>query len=212
MFILNFRDFLAHQLGFPSGWFGRLLIRFLNRHNAAMNDQVLQFLDLQNGDRVLEIGFGGGYLLDQISRTGLPAITVGLERSPEAINLCEQKFRDQISQRKIELLCANAAELPFPDAYFNQICTVNTIYFWTNAPKVLAECHRVLTPNGKLVISYNSKDFLEKQRFSQHGFITYEVTEIEMMLQTEGFTQIVTVSGKSDQHQEFFCTLGDRIN
>jgi SAM-dependent methyltransferase len=211
MFILDFHSFLSAQLGLPSGWFGQLLIRFLNRNNALMNDLVLQLLNLQIGDRVLEIGFGGGYLLDQISRTELPALTVGLERSSEAINLCQQKFCEQISQRKIELFWGDAAELPFPDVSFNQICTVNTIYFWTNASIVLAECFRVLAPNGKLVICYNSKDFLRKQKFSQHGFISYEVTEIEMMLQTAGFTQIVTVSGKSDQHQEFFCTLGERI-
>ena len=60
------RAFLANQLGFPSGWFGRFLLRLLNRNNAVMNDLVLQEIELQAGDRVLEIGFGGGNLIQNL--------------------------------------------------------------------------------------------------------------------------------------------------
>jgi hypothetical protein len=49
---------------------------------------------------------------------------------------------------------------------------------------------------------------LEQQKFSQHGFAVYEVTEVETMLKAAGFTKITTVSGKSTHHQEFFCTCG----
>jgi len=204
----TFRAFLAHQLGFPSGWFGRLLLRFLNQNNAAMNDLVLQLLDVHLGDRVLEIGFGGGYLIHQIVNTQKPALTVGVERSPDAVNICQEKFRSLLNEGKVELYLADATSLPFADHHFHQICTVNTIYFWSNPSPVLNECHRVLIPGGKLVISYNSKSFLNKQKFSQHGFAAYEVAEVEMMLNNAGFTKISTFSSQSNRNQEFFCTCG----
>lgn len=206
MFINKFRAFLAQQLGFPQGWFGKLLIRFLNRNNAMMNDLVLQNLNLQAGDRVLEIGFGGGYLIEQIANTALPSLIVGIERSQDAIDLCKQKFRTQINKTEIEFHLADAVELPFPTESFNKICTVNTVYFWADLSKVFAECFRALADDGKLLISYNSKDFLSKQKFAEHGFIGYEVSEIEASLKLAGFINVTTITGHSDRHQEFFCT------
>jgi len=133
-----FRAFLAHQLGFPSGWFGRLLLRVLNRNNAAINDLVLQSMQLQSGDRVLEIGFGGGYLIQRIVDTGMPTLVAGVERSPEAVAIARQRFRSQLSQGSIELNLADATALPFPEEHFNQLCTVNTLYFWSDAQ---GACH-----------------------------------------------------------------------
>jgi ubiquinone/menaquinone biosynthesis C-methylase UbiE len=207
MLVNNFRAFLADQLGFPSGWFGKLLVRFLNHNNAAMNDLVLQLLELQPGNNILEIGFGGGYLLHQIANTGLPALIVGIERSSDALNLCQRRFKNLISQGAIELYLADATELTFPDHHFTQICTVNTIYFWSEPLKVLAECYRVLAPRGKLIISYRSRAFLEKSNFSYHGFLSYAVEELKAMLKTVGFVEIMTVT-RNSKSQEFICTCG----
>lgn len=173
-----------------------------------MNDLVLQLLDLHSGNRVLEIGFGGGDLIHKIVKTGKPALTVGIERSPDAMAFCRQRFHHLLNQGLVELHLADATALPFLEHHFHQICTVNTLYFWSDALQVLSECHRVLIPGGKIVISYNSKAFLEQQKFSQHGFAVYEVTEVETMLKAAGFTKITTVPGKSTHHQEFFCTCG----
>lgn len=207
MIINKFRAFLANQLGFPKGWFGKLLIRFLNRNNAMMNDLVLQHLNLQAGDRVLEIGFGGGYLIEQIANTALPQLIVGVEQSQDAIDLCKQRLRTQSNKSAIEFHLADAMELPFADRNFHKICSVNTIYFWTELSKVFGDCLRVLTDDGKLLISYNSKDFLRKQKFAEHGFIGYEVSEIESALKMAGFVNVTTITGYSDRHQEFFCTI-----
>ncbi len=203
----TFRAFLAEQLGLPSGWFGQLLLRLLNRRNALMNDLVLSELQLQSGSRILEIGFGGGDLIGKLVKTGLPAQIVGVERSPDALKVCQDRFQRLIQQGAIEIHLADAAALPFSDRSFNQICTVNTLYFWSDAPQVLIECYRVLIPGSTLVIGYTSKTYLEQKKLAQHGFAIYEVTEVEMMMSRAGFTQIKTVSGNSS-HQEFFCTSG----
>ncbi|NJK28094.1 MAG: hypothetical protein HC925_05740 [Coleofasciculaceae cyanobacterium SM2_3_26] len=34
------------------------------------------------------------------------------------------------------------------------------------------------------------------------------MSQVETMLKSAGFSNISTVSGKSDRHQEFFCTAG----
>jgi len=203
----TFRAFLAKQLGLPSGWFGRLLLRLLNRKNALMNDLVLSELQLQSGSRILEIGFGGGDLIEKLVKTGLPAQIVGVERSPDALKVCQDRFQRLIQQETIKLHLADAAALPFLNQAFDRICTVNTLYFWSDPTQVLLECYRVLIPGSTLVIGYTSKTYLEQQKLTQHGFVAYEVDEVEMMMSRAGFTQIKTVFSNSDR-QKFFCTSG----
>ncbi|PSN12320.1 class I SAM-dependent methyltransferase [filamentous cyanobacterium CCT1] len=211
----RFQPFLARQLGNPSGWFGRLLLRLLNRGNANLNDLVLEALQIQSSDgqsaiadpHILEIGFGGGDLIAKLVASGQPSKVVGVERSPEALQLCQRRFRRQIAQGTVELHQANAEALPFPDDAFSHICTVNTLYFWPSAPQVLAECHRVLCPGGRLVVGYASKAYLERQGLTQHGFTAYETAEVEALLRAAGFTAVSTRDG-GDRAEQTFCTDG----
>lgn len=60
---MSIAKFLARELGNPSTIMGRLyLAPMWNRRNAALNNTAFEHLELQSHDRVLEIGFGGGYL------------------------------------------------------------------------------------------------------------------------------------------------------
>jgi ubiquinone/menaquinone biosynthesis C-methylase UbiE len=210
MGINSFRPFLARQLGDPSGWFGRLLLKFLNRRNAALNHLVLETLELQPDDSVLEIGFGGGDLIQKLVATGKPSQVVGVERSPAALSVCQRRFHRLITQGTVELHLASAESLPFADHHFDQVCTVNTLYFWSDAPRILAECYRVLKPGGRLVVGYASKAYLDEQGLTQQGFTAYEAAEVEALLQTAGFTASNTVSSQSDRDQAIFCTWGEK--
>ena len=58
-------DYMARQYAAPSGWFGRLVVgRLLNRYNRPSNAFVLQHLefDVRKGQKLMELGFGGGDL------------------------------------------------------------------------------------------------------------------------------------------------------
>src|SRR4051794_719865 len=53
-------DVLVPQLARPHGALGQLVAAALNRGNRDMNLHVLGALDVAPGERVLELGFGGG--------------------------------------------------------------------------------------------------------------------------------------------------------
>ncbi len=203
------RSLLAKQLGYPSGIFGRLVMKLLNKSNAEMNDLTFTKLNVQPGDFILEIGFGGGYLLDKIVTSRIPSLIVGIDPTIDVIKMGNKKFKQLIAQKYIELKQASAETLPYDDCYFDKICTVNTIYFWSDPKSALDECNRVLKLNGKLVISYNSSAFLEKTKLTQHGFKTYEPENLELLMQSSGFTDISTISADGGTSNEvFYCTSG----
>ena len=203
------RSFLAQQLGYPSGIFGRLLMRLLNRGNAGMNDVTCEQLELQPENSVLEIGFGGGYLLNKVAASQIPSFVAGVDPQPDVLQLGNKKFKGQIERGEIELKQASGENLPYKAQTFNKICTVNTVYFWSDPKIVLQECDRVLKPNGKLIICYNSPDFIEQAKLTQHGFKTYEPKELELLLQSCGFVDVYTIAADGGTgNGKFYCTCG----
>ena len=203
------RSFLAKQLGSPTGIFGRLVMRLLNRDNAIMNDFALEQIALQPGERVLEIGFGGGYLIDRMATSKIPSFIAGVDPAIDVIQMGSKKFRSHIEQGYIELKQARGESVPYSGNSFNKICTVNTIYFWSNPQLVLAECDRLLKPQGKLVICYNSPAFLAQTKLIQYGFTAYEPQELESLMANAGLINISTISADGGTSNGiFYCTSG----
>lgn len=202
------RRFLAKKLGHPSGIFGRLLMKLLNKGNAGMNDFTFQQLDLLSGDAVLEIGFGGGYLLEKIIQSQLPSRVVGIDPQVDVVNMGNKKFSKAIV-RNLELQQATGENLPYEDNTFTKICTVNTVYFWSDTQMVLKECKRVLQPQGKLIICYNSAEFLEQAKLTQHGFTAYQPEEFESLMASADFVDVSTVTADGGTGNGiYYCTSG----
>jgi arsenite methyltransferase len=82
MAAMAFARFMARQLARPSGLFGRLCLAPLwNRRNSALNDIAFDQLVVRTDDRVIEIGFGGGYLLDRIAQVATDGFLAGVDAS-----------------------------------------------------------------------------------------------------------------------------------
>ncbi|NJL00551.1 MAG: class I SAM-dependent methyltransferase [Spirulinaceae cyanobacterium SM2_1_0] len=200
--------YLCRQLSHPSGWGGRLLLRLLNRGNASMNQLALAQLALQPGQRVLELGFGGGDLLQRLLQMSLSLQVTGIDPSAAAMGFVQRRFRRAIASQQLTLHLAAAEAIPSVDRQFAAVVTVNTLYFWSEADIVLRECARVLQPGGRLAIAYASRAFLEQRQMTQYGFTAYDPPDLEHRLQYLGFVDIQTVTGESAGNGQFFCTCG----
>lgn len=204
-------QFLASQLRQPSGWFGKQIIsRILNKDNASMNNLALRMLKLQSkGERVLELGFGGGYLLNKILQNPGVESVAGLDVSPEMVEFCRKRFSSDIEAGKLKLNCCNQAKLPHFENHFTKICTVNTIYFWSDLRQTLIQLHHILEESGSLVICFNSKDFLKTTTLPKHGFKIYETEEVKYLMRRVGFKNINWIVN-SEPKQEFVCIAGKK--
>jgi ubiquinone/menaquinone biosynthesis C-methylase UbiE len=205
---LTLAGFLAKQLHNPSGVLGRVVLpRLFNRRNAALNDLTLECLALKPGDRVLEVGFGGGYLLGRMSAMLTEGALAGVDVSPEMVAYCEKRFRSLIQAGRMDIRCASAEALPYPTACFTKVCTVNTIFYWRDVARAMAELGRVLVEGGRLVICFTCKESLEKRAFTRHGIRLFQVTEVQELMEAAGFREVTLVPGR-DRHREFRCAIG----
>lgn len=200
--------FIAGQLGHPSGVLGQLLLAPMwNRRNAALNEQALASLALQPTDRVLEIGFGGGYLLGRLLPQLRAGFLAGVDHSPAMVAFCRRRFRRELRAGNLALHCAPAEALPYPAASFTQVCSVNSVFYWPALGLALAECRRVLAESGRLVLCLTCREALQPRGFARHGLQLYEASELAAHLATSGFADIQTVSG-ADRHRRFVCLTG----
>ncbi len=174
---------MAAQLRRPRGWFGRRVMGpLLNEGNKALLDTVLAAAAPTSGARVLDVGFGGGYTLERLAPLVTPQRVAGVELSEAMI----AAVRDRCGEA-FDLHLADAAALPFPDASFDIVLSVNTLYFWPDPARVLAEMSRVLKSGGRVVLGYRSRLFLAVAPISWFGFRLHGDRRIAGLLSDAGF-------------------------
>ena len=202
--------FVAKQLGHPTGVLGQLILAPLwNRRNPALNDAAFNSLALCPHDRVLEVGFGGGYLLGRMAAVVTEGFLAGVDVSPAMVAFCQKRFRSLVEAKKLEFKCAPAKALPYPAGSFTKACTVNSIFYWGNVSQAVSELWRVLEEGGLLVVCFTCKKSLEAKKFARHGLVLHEDDQVYQMMQAVGF-HAISVTRASDRHREFLCVTGKR--
>jgi ubiquinone/menaquinone biosynthesis C-methylase UbiE len=185
------KKFLAAQLRKPSGLFGKILMGyFLNQHNERMNHFAVEMLDLQPTDAVLDIGFGGGVTIEKMLTTIDSGKIYGVDFSQVMVEQAKEKFRSEIEAEKVSIECADVRELPFNDNTFDKVCTVNTIYFWSDPIASLRSIKRVMKSGGKLVIGIRSADKMKDLPVTQYNFKLYSPEAVRDLLIEAGFNGI----------------------
>ena len=178
---------LARQLRKPSGWFGRhVMASLLNEGNRALLDAALGAAAPTPGARVLDVGFGGGYTLERLAPLVSPERVAGVELSDSMVDTVRERCGDAC-----DLRLADAAALPFPEASFDVVLSVNTIYFWPDPARVLSEMNRVLKPGGRLVLGYRSRLILWTSPVTWFGFRLHSDRRVGQLLGEAGFTSAI---------------------
>jgi ubiquinone/menaquinone biosynthesis C-methylase UbiE len=205
---MNFQQYIARQLSHPTGLVGKFVLGPLwNRRNAALNEAAFTHLALKTDDRVLDIGFGGGYLLGKIISTVKGGFVAGIDVSSEMAENFRTRYWEEIDAGRLDIQCGRAESLPYPDGTFTKVSSVNSIFYWDDAEKGISEIYRVLDDGGMLVLTFTCKEDLGSKGFARHGVKTFEGDQVQEMLERVGFGDVQKVRGQ-DQHREFLCVMG----
>lgn len=165
--------FEAHHQRYEA-WFGK--------HAAAYISELLAlrpFVPWQG--RGIEIGVGSGRFAAPLG------VQVGLDPSRAMLAYA--------MARGIEVVQGAAEALPFAAASFDHVLVVTTICFVDSPDEMLAEVHRILKPNGRLVIGFVDRDSALGQDYLAHQFENvfyreatfYSAAEVERLLKAGGF-------------------------
>jgi ubiquinone/menaquinone biosynthesis C-methylase UbiE len=208
---MGMQRFMASQLRQPSGWFGSyVLSRMMNRINRAIVDRTLDLLDLAPESNVLEIGFGGGIALSLLAKRLSQGMVSGVDFSADMVQRAERRFRREIDQGRVRVQLGNISQLPFPDATFDRVFTINTVYFWPDTLQGLSELRRVLKNGGRAAVSIRSKDKMGKHAVTKYDFRLFSGDELADLMRQAGFRDVRVDHRDQDKWADQVVVLGDR--
>jgi len=184
-------DFLRSQFGSPSGLFGSVLVApFLNFINMDLIRASIELLDPEPDDRVLDIGFGGGYSLLALVKRVPNGRVIGVDRSPDMVAAAAHLIREKKLQARVHVRRGDVVKLPFAAATFDQVLSVNTIYYWPDLRVALAEIARVLKPGGRLAVAFRSPESLRLVTLAWDNFSRYQPQEVSEAMRKAGFRRL----------------------
>ncbi len=139
-----FDDWLTDRVARrPSGRRARETYGADDVHDFARR-AILEALALRTGDRLFEVGCGGGLLLRDALTTG--ATATGLDHSQEMVELARERAP------AADVVQGTAERLPFQDASFTAVAMSIVFSFLPEPLAALRECRRVLEPGGRIAI------------------------------------------------------------
>ena len=109
--------------------------------------------DLHPGERVLDLGSGGGIdVLLSARRVGPTGLAYGLDMTEQMLDLARRNAA-QAGVDNVEFLHGHIEEVPLPDGAVDVVISNCVVNLSPDKPAVLAEAFRVLAPGGRLGIS-----------------------------------------------------------
>jgi ubiquinone/menaquinone biosynthesis C-methylase UbiE len=129
---------------YEGGWRGRL------HHQIADEVALLAASVAPGATRLLDVGCGTGYLLRELA-VKLPSVQVlrGVDAAPRMVEVARSMRNDA----RLEFTVGVAEELPYEDASFDLVVSTTSFDHWHDQQRGLAECRRVLEPEGHLLLA-----------------------------------------------------------
>jgi demethylmenaquinone methyltransferase/2-methoxy-6-polyprenyl-1,4-benzoquinol methylase len=132
--------------------------------------ESLHLLDLATGT--------GDLLISMLRRCPAVARATGLDISERMLELCREKLRARGLAQRVELVCADASAMPFPEGVFDVATMAFGIRNTVNAATTLAEIHRVLKPGGTALILEFSLPYNRAVRWGYLRYLRFVVPRI----------------------------------
>ncbi|MBO0877056.1 MAG: methyltransferase domain-containing protein [Pseudonocardia sp.] len=179
---------LVGQFHHPRGIAGEIAgwVMAHRASNRRRNEWVASLLDVRPTDRILEVGFGPGLAVGELSRrVGESGHVHGIDHSEVMLRRAARHNAAAIRAGRVTLVRAAVDRLP-PDlgGPFDAIFAVNSLGLWPAPGQRLAELRRRLAPGGRIAIASQPRCPGATASTSRRAAV-----EIEDLLRGAGFAQ-----------------------
>jgi ubiquinone/menaquinone biosynthesis C-methylase UbiE len=121
---------------------------YLTRDVVAQRSETIKQLALSQGDRVLDVGCGPGFLCESIADiVGRDGAVTGIDISSDLIALCRRRN----SPEWLSHVAGDATQIAEPDAAFDVVVCTQVAEYVPDVGRVLSETFRVLRQGGRAV-------------------------------------------------------------
>jgi ubiquinone/menaquinone biosynthesis C-methylase UbiE len=125
--------------------------------NRKRNAWAVSLLDVRPDDHVVEIGFGPGLAILEISRMGAQGYVCGIDHSEVMLRQATRRNADGIRRGVVDLRLASVDALPAFDAPFDKILAVNATLFRSEPDARLERLRHLLRPGGLVAVAHQPR-------------------------------------------------------
>jgi ubiquinone/menaquinone biosynthesis C-methylase UbiE len=134
-------------VGWLAGW-----VMALRSSNRQRNVWAVGLLGVAPTDRVLEIGFGPGIAIRELSRRGTHGLVCGVDHSAVMVRQAARRNAAAVRAGRVDLRLGSAEHLPAFAEPFDKVLAVNNMGMWREPDERLKEIHRLMRPGGRIAI------------------------------------------------------------
>jgi ubiquinone/menaquinone biosynthesis C-methylase UbiE len=153
---------LQNQFKRPRGILGWIVGKVMELDNRRINKWSLQQLPIQQGDHILEVGFGPGYCINKIVQNNHGTTIDGVDISSTMKEAAHQKNKEAIEKGRVRLFVHDISQFHIDDDPYDHIFSVNNYPLWTDTNKALSHLYQMLNPGGTMVITVQPRGKEEK--------------------------------------------------
>lgn len=181
----------------PTGEAGAEMLARMNASHGPLTEWGLALIDVPEDADVLDIGCGGGATLRRLALRAPRGRITGMDYSEVSVACSSELNRAAVESGCVQVLHGSVEAMPFGDAAFDIITTVESFYFWPQPQENLREVHRVLKPGGTFLLIaeiYGDADLSERERgeISLYNLFNPTRAQFEELFRQAGFTKVRT--------------------
>ncbi|WP_435359738.1 methyltransferase domain-containing protein [Haloarchaeobius sp. DFWS5] len=156
--------------------------------NEEMRTEAIGMLDIDDDDRVLDVGCGTGFATEGLLAHENIDEVYALDQSPHQLEKAFAKFG---KRGDVNFHLGDAERLPFATDSFDVIWSSGSIEYWPNPVRALREFRRVVKPGGQvLIVGPNYPKTTVMQKVADAIMLFYDEEEADRMFETAGFEAI----------------------
>ena len=171
--------------------------------NVRAAERLAAFIDLQPGERVIDIGCGTGLVSRALGIEDSGLEHMGVDLSPDMITTARRNAGDA---RGVQFTVMNAHHLAFNDDMFDVAVLGQSLAYIEDPWQAFAEIRRVLRPGGRIAVSCRCRSLstpaqevfferlerlaIRRPRTPAHHALFGEPWVLNGMLEMAGFTDI----------------------
>lgn len=185
-----------------TGWRAKLYNRLMSAFGAhRVYEKALALVNLSEGQQLVDVGCGTGTFLKMAAKRFPKARLVGVDASHDMLS----EARKTLGKLPIELMYADAAHLPFPDASCDFAVSVLTFHHLPHGVKIRAiqEISRVLKRGGKCVIADFGRAATKWGAFQTFFLNWHSYTRGNMVLVEQELTRWGLLVERREWHRGF---------